>query len=430
MSCFPAEARLTSGFPDGRIHNYVTTHVAGGSPALFAARERGISENHANMAYKHLLLRDWPFRVVPEPGFCDFMADRRELRKEVQQLLSSLEVRPTSDVQVIWSWYGAGKTHTVYYLANQCAQHHQRLLPVYTELPREAAGFADLYRAMVAQFDCTSIIEGFLEFSTRPATESAFRRTLDQDLESALTQAALGDKPLRVLLKQWLLGSVQPPRSLRQLGVGARINTAEKCTTILADLVMLMNRRNGDQDDHHRVIWIIDELQRVDEMRPTARRSILSGVVGVFNRCPSGLTLLFSYTGQPAEEELPAWIPADLKDRIGLERPLLLPPLRSEEAVLLIKELLDRFRLPGSSPANDFHPFERAAVESLVSALSTGGDLKPRTIMEVLDASLRYLEPDIRAGSFTTIDEERLRQSLGRFALKWTSARSRSRGQT
>ena len=379
------------------------------------------------MNYDHLLLRDWPFRVVPDPQFCDFMADRHELRTEVDQLLLSLKSRPTSDIQIIWAWYGAGKTHTVYYLANQCAQYHRCLLPVYTELPREASGFADLYRSTVSQFSFESIIDAFLEFSTRPTIGmgTSFSRALDQDLESALTQAALGDNPIRVLLSQWLLGNPLPPRSLRQLGVGTRINNAEKCAVVLADVVTLLTRRHTAHDDLHRVIWIIDELQRVDELRPTSRQSILSGVVGVFNRCPSGLTLLLSYTGPPAEKELPAWIPADLKDRIGLERPLLLPPLRSEEAILLISELLAHFRLPGATPSTDFHPFDSAAIESLVSALSDIGELKPRTIMEVLDASLRYSEPNIRSGDFTTINEARLKQSLGRFALNWKKERHR-----
>jgi hypothetical protein len=103
------------------------------------------------MTYPHLGLREWPFRIVPEPEFCDFIADRVTLRKDVEILLSSLENRPTSDIQLIWSWYGAGKTHTLFYMANQCSNRHQRLLPIYTELPREAKGFVDLYRVTASQ---------------------------------------------------------------------------------------------------------------------------------------------------------------------------------------------------------------------------------------------------------------------------------------
>src|SRR5207253_1478419 len=125
------------------------------------------------MTYPHLGLRDWPFRIVPEPEFCDFLADRLTLRKDIEEFLSSLETRPTSEIQLIWSWYGAGKTHTLYYLANQCVEKHQRLLPVYTELPRDAKGFVDLYRSTIAQIPTELVIDAFLEYSTRPAGKGA-----------------------------------------------------------------------------------------------------------------------------------------------------------------------------------------------------------------------------------------------------------------
>ena len=35
------------------------------------------------MTYEHLGLRDWPFRIVPEPEFCDFLADTTALWKDM-----------------------------------------------------------------------------------------------------------------------------------------------------------------------------------------------------------------------------------------------------------------------------------------------------------------------------------------------------------
>ncbi len=379
------------------------------------------------MTYPHLGLQEWPFRIVPEPEFCDFMADRSALRKEVEDLLSSLENRPTSDIQLIWSWYGAGKTHTVYYLANQCGAQQRRLLPIYTELPREAKGFVDLYRVAIAQIPVERIIDAFFEFTTRPPGKAAFARSLDPDLTSALTQALVGDKPIHVLLTQWLLGNSLPQASHRQLGVGARLNTTEKCSVILAEIVSLLAPRGATtREALQRVIWIIDEVQRVEEFAPSVRRSVLSGIVGVFNRCPTGLTMLMSYTGTPNEDKLPDWITEDLKDRIGLERPMLLPPLRSDEAMILIRELLARFRLPEAQHLGAYYPFEETALEALVTALAKQGDLKPRSIMEVLDASLRHLEPTLRTGAAQAITLSTLKESLTRFPLDWSGTAQRA----
>ena len=384
------------------------------------------------MTYPHLGLRDWPFRIVPEPEFCDFMADRATLRKDVEDLLCSLENRPTSDIQLIWSWYGAGKTHTVYYLGNQCAEKHGRLLPLYTELPREAKGFVDLYRVAISQIPVERVIDAFLDFTTRPHEKVAFARTLDPDLTAALTQAAVGDRPIQVLLAQWLLGNQLARSSQKELGVGARLNTTEKCAVILADLVTLLAPRTAavGETTLQRVIWIIDEVQRVEEIPAAARRSVLSGIVGVFNRCPTGLTMLMSYTGIPNEKALPDWMTEDLKDRIGLERPMLLPPLRSDEAMLLIRELLAHFRLNEAAHLGPFYPFEEPALEALIRALAKQGDLKPRSIMEALDASLRNLEPSIRSGAVTSIGLPALKDSLSRFPLDWSESNARtSRGK-
>lgn len=374
------------------------------------------------MTYPHLGLKDWPFRIVPEPEFCDFIADRLTLRKDVEDLLCSLENRPTSDIQLIWSWYGAGKTHTVYYLANQCGERHRRLLPLYTELPREAKGFVDLYRAAITQISIEKVIDAFLDFTTRPPGKATFARTLDPDLNAALTQAAVGDKRIQVLLVQWLLGNPLGQAAHRELGVGGRLNTTEKCAVILADLVWLLAPRTPGEASLQRVIWIIDEVQRVEEFTPSARRSVLSGIVGVFNRCPTGLTMLMSYTGTPKEKSLPDWITADLKDRIGLERPMLLPPLRSEEAMLLVRELLARFRLPEAAHLGAFHPFEESAITALVKALAKQGELKPRSIMEALDASLRHLEPSLRSNVDQAIGVADLKKSLNRFPLDWSES--------
>jgi len=386
------------------------------------------------MDYSHLGLKAWPFRIVPEPEFCDFLADRTTLRQEVATLLAALENRPTSDVQLIWSWYGAGKTHTLYYLANQCAFKHERLLPVYVELPREAKSFIDLYRVTVSQFSIEQLIDAHLDYITRPVQKTGFNRSFDPDLNNALTQTAVGGRPSEVLLQQWLLGNSLPAASHRELGVGGRINTTEKCSAVLADLISLLSRRGSnpeaDPSGFQRIIWIMDEVQRVEDFSPSVQRSVLSGLVGVFNRCPTGLTILLSYTGTPSEKALPSWIPPDLADRIGLERPMLLPPLRSDEAKLFVKDLVANFRLPECMHYGEFHPFEPECIDEVLRALGRHDNLKPRAIMEALDVSLRNLEPLIRAGQMKSIGVQALRESLAKLPLSWTDAQPKKKERT
>jgi hypothetical protein len=98
---------------------------------------------------------------------------------------------------------------------------------------------------------------------------------------------------------------------------------------------------------------------------------------------------------------------------------MVLPPLRSDEASLFVREVLDHFRLPECAHLGEFHPFESEAVADLLKALGRKGELKPRAIMEALDTSLRNLEPEIRAGTIKSIGQSDLRKSLERLALDW-----------
>jgi hypothetical protein len=365
--------------------------------------------------FPHLGLRAWPFRIVPEPTFCDFLADRKTLRHDVNTLIASLETRPTSTIHLVWSWYGAGKTHTLFYFANLCVREHSTLLPIYTECPRDAEGFTDLYRSAINQLSVPTILDAFLEFSTRPSMLS-FTRQIDSDVESAFTQAALGGRPKELLLSQWLQGHPLPPKMLRELAVSGRVDRSEKCATVLADSIGLLTdpttRSTTKQSLPARVVWIVDEIQRVESLTTRVQSSILSGLVGVFNRCPVGLSIVLAYSGEPRTDSLPAWIPADLADRIGAESPLLLPPMRSDEALVFMADLLGHFRLTGHPVSSPYFPFTKHGISAVIDRLAAAKDLKPRSLMQFFDVALRDLEPRFRDGTLTLIDEEVLLRTL------------------
>src|SRR6266851_4373781 len=96
----------------------------------------------------HLGLVTWPFSIVPRQQYCDFLAGRPQLREDISALLRGLSRRDTASMHVLWSWLGAGKTHSLYYLINQSKSinttEHVQLCPIYTEFPKRARGFFDL----------------------------------------------------------------------------------------------------------------------------------------------------------------------------------------------------------------------------------------------------------------------------------------------
>ena len=105
------------------------------------------------MFYQHLHLSQWPFAVVPRPEYCTFIAGRPQLKADIADLLRALSRRDTSSIHVLWSSFGAGKTHSLYYIASEargaCAKPPAMdMVPIYTEFPEQVRGFVDLYRAL------------------------------------------------------------------------------------------------------------------------------------------------------------------------------------------------------------------------------------------------------------------------------------------
>lgn len=140
------------------------------------------------VAFEHLGVTRWPFPTVPDPDFCTFVADREQLRADLNGLLQALGRHNSSDIHLLWSWYGAGKTHTLYYLMSRCAESLNtigtRMHTVYSEFPKAPRSFLDLYRAFALGLDIEEVIEAYLEIYTSPKADSLRRRRPAPDRRS------------------------------------------------------------------------------------------------------------------------------------------------------------------------------------------------------------------------------------------------------
>ena len=151
----------------------------------------------------HLCLRRWPFVVVPEPAQCDFIADREQFRDDLETLLRNLSRQNASSIHPIWSWFGAGKTHTLFYLSNRAARIHREgrshLRTIYSEFPRNPRSFVDVYRSFALRLDREALSEAYLEICT--STEAV---RLERDLINASSD-------LVSALKVLVIGATSPP---------------------------------------------------------------------------------------------------------------------------------------------------------------------------------------------------------------------------
>ena len=360
--------------------------------------------------YDHLGLTDWPFSVVPRPEYCTFIAGRPELETDIEDLLRHLSRRDTSSIHVFWSWFGAGKTHTLHYLSNMATTLNNsrppvHLLPVYTEFPRSVRGFVDLYRAFMRSLDVFLFSEAFLELGTSPEQQDIYANLLisHPDLASALRVLSTGAPKEQALAARWLKAENLPPSVFRAIGITQKIATSEVAIQTLGSLLNLLTsaeKSKGGQG--HRVLWLIDEFQR---LRHTGRTTVLdvnAGLHSLFNLCPSGISLIFSFSGQPDTNNLPSWFSAELKDRIGVTKVMILPPFQCTQALKFVVDVLKYFRQSNEFPS-EVYPFTQEACTEILDYLSEKNSLRPRFVMDAFNAVLEKADRQIEEKKIETI---------------------------
>ncbi len=361
------------------------------------------------MKFPHLNLIDWPFREVPDENdenLCSFIADRAQLNSDVRILLRNLSRRAVSSMHLMWAWFGAGKTHTLFHIKYLCKTEFKNLIPVYIEFPKPAKNFLDLYRKFISKLDMDIIDDTYSRIYGEKIQEDLHCDF--PDLSNALTLRIGGTEIQRDIVNRWLRGECKELRSLKIASISKPIQTGEDCIKVIFWILRLVSLSKSDNP--LRIIWMIDEFQRIEDCRPSTQEEINSCLHATFNRCPNHLSIIISFSGHPEQKKLPSWLSMELKDRMDIT-PLLLPRLSKEEGFKFIQEVLQHFRTPGHTISNVFFPFEELAVQRVFDLIEQKAkesklkdEPKPRTIMKVFKKVLEEADPKIENDEMKIID--------------------------
>jgi hypothetical protein len=367
---------------------------------------------NSKVKYPHLHLTDWPFRIVPDEMSCSFMADRAQLSNEVRTLLMGLSRQPISGMHLMWAWFGAGKTHTLKHIEYLCKKEFTGVVPVYTEFPKGIRNFLDIYKSFIVAIDKETIEMAYYEVFTNPIKDKVSEqlRYNFPDLFYALTFLYQGKPQEQDIAIRWLRAECKERQTLKNIGILKPIQTAEDCTKVIEWLIKLINIGGTSSGTIQRVLWMIDEYQRVKDLRKPVIDEINGCLHSIFNRCPNGISIIISFSGYP-EKKLPDWLSPEIKDRID-KRYLLLPPLSGDETLIFIKDILKHFRSPESN-VDDYFPFDRESVHVILKKIEDEAkkkkredEPKPRTIMQSFNMVLREAEPLIEKGEIKVITAE------------------------
>ena len=347
--------------------------------------------------------------MVPEPGFCTFIADRELFRDDLEKLLQTLSRQNASSIHPIWSWFGAGKTHTLYYLSNRAAQIHKNgtshLRTIYSEFPQKPRSFVDVYRSFAFRLDLETLLEAYLEICTSPDSDRLKRDLLavSPDLVNVLKVLAIGGQADQDLAMRWLRAEALPVADCRKLGISKRISSSEDSSRILIGLIRMFGLSASSQNQiNSRLIWLLDELQRIDQLPQRIRDEINTGLHSTFNACPTGFSMILSFSGRPTET-LPVWFSAELKDRIGRTKVMILPPMQTEDALKFIKDVLAHSRPAEYADIDPCFPFSEDTCRVIIEDIQEKEELKPRSIMQAFNAVLQEADAQIESGEMQEI---------------------------
>ena len=96
---------------------------------------------------------------------------------------------------------------------------------------------------------------------------------------------------------RWLRAEALPISDCRKLGISKRIASSEESTRVLTGIIRVFGLSAASQNHvNSRLIWLLDELQRIDQIPPRVQHEINTGLHSTFNACPMGLTMILSFS--------------------------------------------------------------------------------------------------------------------------------------
>lgn len=361
--------------------------------------------------YEHLNLKAWPFQIIPDEEFAKIWAGRAQTKKQLDLLVKQMQFIPKSSIYLLWANFGMGKTHTLLHLQYLCHRTKDQLIPIYVVMPNRPSGFVDLYRSIVSAFPLEILTDQLIKVSSS-SSGSLIQNPLfsrSPGIVNALLAYRSGDYERMVVARQWLIA--QPGltnHDLRLIGVSHKIRTPEDAINSLTTLTRLY--AYGSKTPIKLVV-LLDEYQRIGELRPPIRNEINAGMTTYFNANPAGLEVFLTFAfGR--QDNVFFLISDELKSRISPER-INLDVFTKDQAIEFIRDLLAQFRV--TKDARWSFPFSPGAINKIVETIADRKSLTPRRIMKLADHVLltsQINRSDDRIDEITTLETAEILQSV------------------
>jgi len=373
--------------------------------------------------YPHLFLRTWPFARVPDEEFCKIWADRDKLKSEIDSIFNHAIKRKISQISIFWAWYGAGKTHSLMHYEWKLNQSGDAYA-VFTEFPQNPKKFLDLYitfsenldferlhQTLVKVFDCLG------EKSRKSERKKIFRQEIAKnwrDFANAAEKLAYGSDEEKEIAGEWMAASKLRKRDRDVIEVSNNITEDDDAVKMVSCLARSVSFRAEELKLPKMLVWMIDEFNRIDDVRREDYRSAIRvGLHKVFNRTSKNFCFVLACSTRSIDD-IYTILGDALRDRLSVSaRPMRIEPLHLDEAAQFMKDLLQGFRPSKVKVPDSYFPFTVETVRYVLSHMLTNNvPLTPRKVMDFHEFVLHDGEDLIKKREIELITPEFAGKSL------------------
>jgi hypothetical protein len=357
--------------------------------------------------FPHLQFKAWPFQVVPDERFVEVWADRREVLGDIHNLLQGFARRKQSTINLLWAWFGVGKSHTLRHMQYLCRTKYKTIISIYTEFPKSVRSFLDVYRYFINGLGFDTFIDVIAGIQLAVADFAEF-----PEIMTAVDMLATGSIEEKALAWRWLRGDKLYQQTLRRYNLDTRIETSDDAVRAMAMILKLVEKSGK----YSRVLWMIDEFQRIGMEKNQVWEDINTGLHSTFNACPNSLSLFLSFSVHEKQDML-GLLSREIVDRIGISKIIRIPPMTRQDAFGFVSDLMFAFRPDIYNLPSTYFPFTEEAVRFVLLLVERNSELKPRAIMQYFNVILERAEPEIATGKISEISVEYVKQVLRDYDL-------------
>lgn len=370
--------------------------------------------------YPHLYLIRWPFQETPDEESCKIWADMERSKKSFQNLFDIAARRRKSRLNIVWAWYGTGKSHSLMHFEwfYNNIEKNRKIYAIYSEFPEDAKRFIDIYYAFYEKLDLDLVeqkaIEVFRFLEKEFGKKKGFTYFTSKiaknwkDFATAIHILVHGKDEDKRIARDWFDVSTKSPlKELKKRGIRKRIEKERDVIKAMSNLVRLLTFNSTKLKTYYAIVWMIDEFNRLDLIpRADYKNRIRSCFRTLFNFTPEGLCLIFACSLNTLDSVY-GMIGPSLKNVLSRSSPpVKIEAMTFEDAEKFMVDLLSQLRPKKLKPPSIHFPFTPKAISRITKQiLDENKELTPRNVFEYHEFILNKAEGMIQTGEINIIDE-------------------------